>query len=96
MGFNVYLSLLVEVDGATSISTLLLVDVKVKSFSAYKYVPTLWAKHTKTTVRGAPSLRNISCNKLDISPPSRVALGRGPFVPFSPYASREEMDEGRR
>jgi hypothetical protein len=29
MGLNVYLGLLVEVDGATSISTILLVDVKV-------------------------------------------------------------------
>jgi hypothetical protein len=50
MGLYVDLGLLVEVDGATSISTILLVDVKVKSFSLYKYVPTLWAKHTKTTV----------------------------------------------
>jgi hypothetical protein len=44
MGLNVYLGLLVEVDGATSI--ILLVDVKVKSFPPYKYVPTPWAKHT--------------------------------------------------
>jgi hypothetical protein len=50
MGLNVDLGLLVEVDGATSISIILLVDVKVESFSPYKYVPTLWAKHTKTTV----------------------------------------------
>jgi hypothetical protein len=49
MSLNVYLGLLVEVDGATSISTILLVDVKVENFSPYKYVPTLWAKHTKTT-----------------------------------------------
>jgi hypothetical protein len=37
-------------EGAISISVILLVDVKVKSFPPYKYVPTLWAKHTKTTV----------------------------------------------
>ena len=68
MSFNDYLGLLVNVEGATSISTILLVDVDVESFSPYKYVPTHWAKHTKTTVRGAPSLRNLSCSKLDFSP----------------------------
>jgi hypothetical protein len=78
MGLNVYLCLLVEVDGATSISIILLVDVKVESFSPYKYVPTPWAKHTKTTVRGAPSLGNLSCSKLDISPPC-VAPRPRPF-----------------
>ena len=56
MGFNDYLGPLVNVDGATSISTILLVDVDVGCFSPYKYVPTPWAKHTKTTVRGAPNL----------------------------------------
>jgi hypothetical protein len=75
MGLNVYLGLVVEVVGATSISTILLVDVKVKTFSPYKYVPIPWTKHTKTTVRGAPSLGNLSCSKLDISPPSYVAPG---------------------
>jgi hypothetical protein len=60
MGLNVYLGLLVEVDSATLISTILLVDVKVESFSPYIYVPTLWVKHIKTTVRGAPSLGNLS------------------------------------
>jgi hypothetical protein len=40
MGLNVYLGLLVEVDGATSISIILLVDVKVESFLPYKYIPT--------------------------------------------------------
>jgi hypothetical protein len=69
----------VEVDGATSINTILLVDVKVESFPPYKYIPTPWAKHTKTTVRGAPSLGNLSCSKLDISPPSCVALRPRPF-----------------
>jgi hypothetical protein len=75
MGLSVYLGLLVEVDGATSISTILLVDVKVGSFPPYKYVPTPWAKHTKITVREAPSLENLSCSKLDISPSSGVAPG---------------------
>ena len=51
MGFNNYLGLLINVDGAISISIILLVDVDMGSFSPYKYVPTPWAKHTKTTVR---------------------------------------------
>ena len=51
MGFNDYLDPSVNVEGAASISTVLLVDVDVGSFSLYKYVPTPWAKHTKTTVR---------------------------------------------
>ena len=55
MGFNDYLGPLVNVEGATSISIILLVDVDVVSFSPYKYVPTPWAKHTKTTITGAPS-----------------------------------------
>ena len=67
MGFNI-----VQVDGATSISIISLVDVEVESFSSYISVPTLWAKHTKITVRGAPSLRNSSCSKLDFSYPSLV------------------------
>ena len=33
--------------GTTSISTILLVDVDVGSFSPYKYVPTPWANFTK-------------------------------------------------
>ena len=56
MGFNDYLGPLVNVEDATSISSILLVDVDVGSFSPYKYIPTPWAKYTKTTVRGAPSL----------------------------------------
>ena len=56
IGFNDYLGLLVNVEGATLISTILLVDADVESFSPYNYVPIPWAKHTKTTVRGAPSL----------------------------------------
>ena len=65
MGFNDYLGPLVNMEGATSISTILLVDVDVGSFYQYKYVPTSWANHTKTTVKGAPSLRNRLCIKLD-------------------------------
>jgi hypothetical protein len=79
MGLNVYLGPLVKVEGATSISSILLVDVKVKSFPPYKYVPTLWVKHTKTTVRGASSLGNLSCSKLNISPHSFVAPRPRPF-----------------
>ena len=54
MGFNDYLGPLVNVEGATSISIILLVDVDVGSFSFYKSVSIPWAKHTKTTIRGAP------------------------------------------
>jgi hypothetical protein len=79
MGLNVCLGLLVEVDSATSISTILLVDVKVESFHPYKYVPTPWVKHTKTTVDEPPSLGNLSCSKLDIFSPSRVAPRPRPF-----------------
>jgi hypothetical protein len=79
MGLNVYLGLLVEVDGATSISTILLVDMNVESFPPNKYVPIPWAKLTKTIVRGAPSLENLSCSKLNISSPSRVVPRPRPF-----------------
>jgi len=70
MSFNDYLGPLVNMEGAISISTISLVDMDVGSFSPYKYVPTSWAKHNKTTVKGAPSLRNPSCSKLDFSHPS--------------------------
>ena len=73
MGFNVYLGPLVQVDGATSISTVSLVDVEVGSFSPYIYVSTSWTNHTKTIVRGASSLENPSYSKLDFSPPLAVA-----------------------
>ena len=56
--------------GATSISTISLVDVDVESFSSYIYQPTPWVKHTKTTVKGASSLGNPSCSKLYFSPRS--------------------------
>jgi hypothetical protein len=60
MGFNIYLGPIVQVDGATSISTISLIDVEVKSFSPYIYVPALWAKHTKTTVREAIVWKSLS------------------------------------
>ena len=78
MGFNDYLGPLVNVEGATSISTILLVDVDVGSFSSYKSVLIPWAKHTKTTVRGASSLGNLPCSKLDFSPPSLVVAAALP------------------
>jgi hypothetical protein len=43
--------------------------VDVGSFPPYIYVPTPWPNHTKTTIRGAPSLGNPSCSKLYFSPP---------------------------
>ena len=55
-------------EGATLISIISLVNVVVESFSSYIYQPTPWAKHTKTTVWGAPSLGNPSCSKLYFSP----------------------------
>ena len=73
-GFNDYLGPLVNVEGVTSISTILLVDVDVESFSPNKYVPIPWAKHTKTTVRRAPSFENPSCGKLDFSPSLTVVV----------------------
>ena len=89
MGLNDYLGLLVEADGVTSISIILLVDVDVESFSPYIYVPTLWAKHTKITIKGAPSLGNPSCSKLDFSPPSLADIRRSAAVPTcSPPASQ--------
>ena len=81
MGFNDCLGPLVNVEGATSISTILLVDVDMGSFSPYKYVPTPQAQHTKTTVRGAPSLGNPSCSKLDFSPPLSVAIAIAAALP---------------
>ena len=74
MYFNDYLGPLVNIEGAISISTILLVDVDVGSFSSYIYQPTPWAKHTKTTVRGAPNLGNPSYSKLVFSPPLTVAV----------------------
>ena len=83
MDFNDNLGPLVNVEGATSINTILLVDVDVGSFSPYKYVPTPWAKHTKTNIRGAPSLGNPSYGKLDFSPPSLVVAALPNLAIFS-------------
>jgi hypothetical protein len=40
MGLNNYLGLLAEMNGATSISTISLVDIEVESFPPYIYVAT--------------------------------------------------------
>ena len=53
MGFNDYLGPLVNVKGATSISTIFLIDVDVRSSPPYIFVPAPCPKHTRTTVRGA-------------------------------------------
>ena len=82
MGFNDYLGPLVNVKDATSISTILLINVDVESFSPNKYVPTPWAKHTKTTVRGALSLGNPSCSKSDFS--HLLSPSPSPSPSFSP------------
>ena len=74
MGFNDYLGPLVNVEGTTSISTILLVDVDVGSFSLNKYAPTPWVKHTKATVRRAPSLGNSSYSKSYFSHPSPAVI----------------------
>ena len=88
MGFNDYLGPLVNVESATSISTILLVDVDVGSFSPYKYVPTPWAKHTKTIVRGALSLGNPSCSKLDFSPLAVAVAAALPDIVDPPSTTR--------
>jgi hypothetical protein len=67
------------VDGATSISTISLVDVEVESFPPYIYVSTPWVKAHQNYRRRAPSLGNLSCSKLNISPPSFVAPRPRPF-----------------
>ena len=74
MSFNNNLVPLVKVGGATSITTILLIDVDVGSFSLYKYVPNPWAKHIKTTIKGAPNLGNPLCSKSDFSPPLAIVV----------------------
>ena len=61
MGFNVYLGSFVQVDGATLISTISLVDVEVENFSLY-ICTNPWAKYTRATVRGVPNLENPLVN----------------------------------
>ena len=53
MGFNIYLGPLVKVEGATSISTILLIDIGTESFSPYIYILTPWTKHTNIYRRGS-------------------------------------------
>ena len=53
MGFNDYLDPLINVEGAISISTILLVDVDVGSSPPYLYVPIPWENSMKTTGWGA-------------------------------------------
>jgi hypothetical protein len=67
------------VDGATLISTISLVDMKVESFPHYIYVPIPWVKSHQNYRGGAPSLENLSCSKLNIYPPSFVAPRPRPF-----------------
>jgi len=50
MGFNIYLGRLVKMEDATSISTISLVDVEVRSFSPYIYVPTPRQSTPKTII----------------------------------------------
>ena len=77
-------------ESVTSISTILLIDVDMRSSSPYIYVSIPWIKHTKTTIRGAPSLRNPSFTKLDFSPPSLAAVRRSAAVPACfPPASQD-------
>ena len=72
MGFNVYLGPLVQVDGATSISTILLADVDVGVFRLTNMYQPL-EQSTRTNIRRAPSLVNPSCSKFDFSPPLTIA-----------------------
>jgi hypothetical protein len=55
------------IEGATSISTISLVDVGVGSFPPYIYVPTPWVKAHQNYRGGAPSLGNLSCSKIEFS-----------------------------
>jgi len=56
----------VEVDGTTSISTILFIDIDVESFPPYIYTNP-FAKHPTTIVREVPSLASLSCSKLKLS-----------------------------
>ena len=47
-------------------------------------MPTPWAKHTKTTIKGTPSLGNPSCSKSDFSPPLAVAVAVAVAVAAQP------------
>jgi hypothetical protein len=66
MNLNDYLGLLVEVDGTTSISTILLVDVKTGSSSPFIYIYQPLGQSMRTIVRGAPVWESLH-SKLDFS-----------------------------
>ena len=62
---------------ATSISTILLIDIDVGSSSHYIYIPTSWFKHIKTTVKGALVWKifcvvNYNFVLLSMSPPASL------------------------
>ena len=89
MGFNNLSGLLVRMEVATSISTILLIDVDVKSFSSYIFVPTPWPNH-QNYIKKAPSLGNPSCSKLKFSFSIWWCLGqlRSLRASFTSYVSR--------
>jgi hypothetical protein len=58
MGLNDYIGLLAEVDGATSTSTISLVDMEVESFSPYMYLP--YGQSTPKTTVEEPLVWEIS------------------------------------
>ena len=78
MGLNDYLGLLVEVDGATSINTVLLADVKGGVFLPI-YSLVLWAKHLKTIVKEAPANPKTRFSPISTTTPSR----KGTSAPIS-------------
>jgi hypothetical protein len=77
------------VDGATSISTISLVDMEVESFPPYIYVPIPWVKAHQNYRGGAPSLGNLLCSKLDIFPPCVAAAAV--YVVWSPTGVRDPL-----
>jgi hypothetical protein len=68
-------------EGATLISTISLVDMKVESFPPYIYVPTHWVKAHQNYHGGAPSLGNLSYSKLEFSPFLSWAAARSSLHP---------------
>ena len=60
MGFNVYLGSLVQANGATSISTISLVDVDVWSFSSYIYMYQPLGQSTSKLPYGEPLVWEIT------------------------------------
>jgi len=73
MGFNNQLGLLAKVDGATSISTILLVVIDVRSFPPYLYVPIhpsekFHQNYRKTTEWGASGSEVLAPVGPDVAP----------------------------